>query len=114
MESLTCLSVSQHGLSNGKKNVGYLAFDTCHIGTYDDLYEWSVHSIEDFWSTVWDFTNIISSSKGNQVLDTSVPMDGIPEWFKGAKLNWAENSLWCRSSEKIAIIATGKENEPIA
>lgn len=78
------------------------------IGTYDDLYEWSVNSVEDFWSTVWDFTNIISSSKGNQVLDSSVPMDAIPQWFNGAKLNWAENSLWCRSSDKIAIIATGK------
>jgi len=78
------------------------------LGTYDDLYEWSVNSVEDFWSTVWDFTNIISSSKGNQVLDSSVPMDAIPQWFNGAKLNWAENSLWCRSSDKIAIIATGE------
>ncbi|KAI9279063.1 acetoacetate-CoA ligase [Umbelopsis sp. AD052] len=78
------------------------------LANYDDLYEWSVNSIEDFWSTTWDFTNMLSSKKGQQVLDTTVPMDAIPEWFKGAKLNWAENSLWCRSSEKVAIIATGE------
>jgi acetoacetyl-CoA synthetase len=87
--------------------------DTILSATYDDLYEWSVSSIEDFWSTCWDFTNIISSSKGSQVLDTTVPMDDIPEWFNGARLNWAENSLWCRSSDKVAMIATGEQLKTI-
>lgn len=81
--------------------------DTQPLANYDDLYEWSVNSVENFWSTTWDFTNMLSSTKGSQVLDTTVPMDGIPEWFKGARLNWAENSLWCRSSDKVAMIATG-------
>lgn len=34
-------------------------------------------------------------------------MDQIPEWFIGAKLNFAENLLWCRDPEKVALISTG-------
>ncbi|CAM0140113.1 hypothetical protein VKS41_005726 [Umbelopsis sp. WA50703] len=78
------------------------------LANYEELYEWSTTSAQDFWSTAWDFTNIISSSKGDHVLDGSVPMNAIPVWFKDARLNWAENLLWCRSPDKVAIIATGE------
>jgi hypothetical protein len=36
-------------------------------------------------------------------------MDDIPVWFKEARLNFAENLLWCRRSDKTAIVATGKQ-----
>ncbi|CDH60689.1 acetoacetyl-synthetase [Lichtheimia corymbifera JMRC:FSU:9682] len=75
---------------------------------YQALWRWSTSSVCDFWSTVWDYTNVISSTRATQVLDTSVPMDEVPEWFKGARLNFAENLLWCRDPERIAIKATGE------
>lgn len=59
---------------------------------------------------MWDYTKIVHTTKGDQVLDNSAPMDSIPEWFKGARLNFAENLLWCKSKDKTAIIATGKIN----
>lgn len=31
-------------------------------------------------------------------------MEDTPTWFEGAKLNWAENMLRCRSKDKIAIV----------
>jgi hypothetical protein len=39
-----------------------------------------------------------------QVLDEPVSMEDTPTWFEGAKLNWAENMLKCRSKDKIAIV----------
>ncbi|KAF7722766.1 hypothetical protein EC973_002720 [Apophysomyces ossiformis] len=78
------------------------------LGNYRELWQWSVDAVEDFWSTVWEYTHIISSAKATQILDRSCRMDDIPEWFKGARLNFAENLLWCRSSEKVAIITTGE------
>ena len=30
-----------------------------------------------------------------------------PAWFQEAKLNWAENMLHCRSTEKVALIQAG-------
>lgn len=50
----------------------------------------------------------MSVTKGDEVLDRSVPMDAIPEWFKGSRLNFAENLLCCKSKDKTAIIETGK------
>lgn len=79
------------------------------LANYQELYEWSVSQPEAFWSEVWDKTKMISSVKATRVLDTSRRMDSIPEWFEGALLNVAENMLWCRSADKTAIIATGKQ-----
>ncbi|RCI07228.1 hypothetical protein CU098_013048 [Rhizopus stolonifer] len=81
------------------------------LDNYNDLWSWSVQCPELFWSEVWDFLRILCVTKGDQVLDQSVSMDAIPEWFKGARLNFAENLLWCKSKEKIAIIETGESRE---
>jgi acetoacetyl-CoA synthetase len=34
-------------------------------------------------------------------------MDQIPAWFLGARLNFAENLLWCRDKDKVALISAG-------
>ncbi|KAI9488917.1 acetoacetate-CoA ligase [Zychaea mexicana] len=80
------------------------------LQNYQELWQWSVDNAPAFWSTVWDYTNVIASVKSTDadILDQSLPMDAVPEWFKGARLNFAENLLWCKSSEKIAIISTGE------
>ena len=44
-----------------------------------------------FWTEVWDMTGIVSSA--SVTMDTSVKMNEIPEWFPGARLNYAENLL---------------------
>ena len=36
-------------------------------------------------------------------------MDQIPAWFSGARINFAENLLWCRDKNKVAIISAGTE-----
>ena len=38
-------------------------------------------------------TGILSSVPATRTVDTSVAMDKIPEWFPGARLNYAENLL---------------------
>lgn len=35
-------------------------------------------------------------------------MDSFPTWFESARLNFAENALWCKDPSKTAIIATGE------
>ena len=46
-----------------------------------------------FWTEVWDMTGIVSSAPASVTVDTSVKMNEIPEWFPGARLNYAENLL---------------------
>ena len=47
-------------------------------------------------------TGILSSAPATRTVDTSVAMDKIPEWFPGARLNYAENLLrWARRRRNV-------------
>ena len=74
--------------------------------TYDDLYQWSVDSIPDFWAAMWDFAEIKASKKYDQVVDDLKKFPGA-KWFVGAKLNFAENLLRYRD-DRLAFIFRGE------
>ncbi|EIN10628.1 acetoacetate-CoA ligase [Punctularia strigosozonata HHB-11173 SS5] len=75
-----------------------------HLASYSDLYQWSTgNALDEFWSTVWDETDILGV-KGGHIVDTSAQPDANPTWFADAQLNWAENMLWCRAADKCALI----------
>nr|KAJ3419234.1 hypothetical protein HK105_007224 [Polyrhizophydium stewartii] len=81
------------------------------LKTYEELRLFSVDKLDEFWAAVWEFCGIKSSAPYVEVLDKSVPMDEIPKWFKGARLNYAENSLR-RSDAHPAIISAGEQGAP--
>ena len=62
------------------------------ISGYDDLYQWSVDAIPDFWAAVWDFTEIRASRGYDAVVEDLSAFPGT-KWFPGARLNFAENLL---------------------
>lgn len=63
--------------------------------TYRDLYAWSVGpSRTDFWAHMWDAAHLIYSGTYTTVVDPRAPMDAIPHWFQGTRLNFAENILY--------------------
>ncbi|KAI0244194.1 hypothetical protein L0F63_007386, partial [Massospora cicadina] len=65
-----------------------------------------------FWASVWEYTNLISSLGWHgEVVDEKAKLSDLPTWFEGARLNFAENLLWCRSGEKVAIYATGEATQ---
>ncbi|CAG8592269.1 13841_t:CDS:2 [Cetraspora pellucida] len=78
-----------------------------NLENYHQLWKWSTDNISDFWATVWNYTNIIHSIPYEQVVE-SKPMDKLPAWFSGAKLNFAQNLLWCRDENRTAIISAGE------
>ncbi|CAE6408995.1 unnamed protein product [Rhizoctonia solani] len=73
------------------------------LSSYDQLWSWSTENIAEFWDLVWEDTNIIGD-RGPHVIDRSALPADNPDWFVGSQVNWAENALWCRASDKIAII----------
>jgi acetoacetyl-CoA synthetase len=90
-------------------------------GDYNSLYRWSVENISEFWAALWEFTQPLHSQPYTkvcatfktihfiliaQVIDETVPMDQVPVWFEGSRLNFAENLLRYRDDE-LAIVATG-------
>jgi acetoacetyl-CoA synthetase len=73
------------------------------VGDFSSLYRWSVERPDAFWPEVWRFCGVIAEERPgrepwDQVvfgLDRMAPPDRElgPQWFSGARLNFAENLL---------------------
>ncbi|KXJ28939.1 acetoacetyl-CoA synthetase [Exaiptasia diaphana] len=74
---------------------------------YHDLWKWSVEQYSRFWESFWLFSNVIHSQPYKEVVDTSKRIDEIPEWFPGARLNYAENLLRYEGN-KVALYTAGE------
>lgn len=70
-----------------------------NMQTFDELYAWSCAKRADFWGAVWDAQRAIHEGTFTRVVDEAVPVDGLPRWFEGVRLNFAENYLYRRSLE---------------
>lgn len=80
------------------------------FGGYDELWQWSVQHLEDFWEAVWQYFAIKSSAPYTAVLANAV-MPGA-QWFPGARLNYAEHILrHARAGEPALHFAS--ERQPL-
>jgi acetoacetyl-CoA synthetase len=86
---------------------GFLAFvnkkHRLDLGSYSQLYRWSIEKVSDFWSAVWVYSGIVSSKGFEAVVDDLGKFPGA-KWFPGASLNFAENLLRFRD-EKVALVS---------
>ena len=73
------------------------------LGSYQDLYQWSITNYDLFWSHVWDHTGIIGN-KGKHVVDTTATPAENPTWFSDSTVNFSENLLSNRSPDTTAIV----------
>jgi acetoacetyl-CoA synthetase len=70
---------------------------------YQQLHRWSVERPDEFWAAVWEFGEVLadrdaSGRQWDSVLvgaERMAPPDPVngPHWFRGARLNFAENLL---------------------
>ena len=79
--------------------------------TYQELHQWSVENMEEFWAEFWEFSKIIYSRKYDSILENPV-MPGA-RWFTGAELNFAENLL-AGDPGQLAIISAGESREDVS
>ncbi len=79
--------------------------------SYEELYDWSIDHIPDFWACMWDFAEIKASKDYEIVVDDVSKMPGA-KWFIGAKLNFAENLLRYRGN-RTAFIFRGETQESV-
>ncbi|KAB0359171.1 hypothetical protein FD754_003327 [Muntiacus muntjak] len=83
------------------------------LENYDDLYHWSVESYSDFWAEFWKFSGIVFSRMYDEVVDTSKGIADVPEWFKGSRLNYAENLLQHKENDRVALYIAREGKEEI-
>jgi acetoacetyl-CoA synthetase len=87
------------------------------VSSYAELYRWSIEHPALFWRAVWRFCDIRASERPGRApwdavgigLDRMAPPDpeAGPQWFPGARLNFAENLLrW--DDELPAVIAVSE------
>ncbi len=75
-----------------------------YFRSYQDLWEWSVTDLEDFWESMWQFFNIKSHEVYLEVI--SRPKSGMigTKWFRRSKLNYAEHIFRNKSKGKPALL----------
>ena len=78
--------------------------------TQEELWEWSVNKLEDFWASIWDFFQIKASKPYSTILDER-KMPGA-HWFPGAELNYAEHVFRNASTDRPALIFQS-ERQPL-
>jgi acetoacetyl-CoA synthetase len=81
---------------------------------YDDLWDWSVTDLEDFWESVWQFFDVQSHTPYYQVIFRPSQQDMIgTTWFLGATLNYAEHIFRHKTPQRPAILFAS-EQQPTA
>jgi acetoacetyl-CoA synthetase len=76
------------------------------IGSYAQLYNWSIENMLDFWAAMWEFGEIRASRGYDKVVDDLSKLPGA-RWFIGARLNFAENLMRYRD-DHLAFIFKGE------
>ena len=76
------------------------------LQNYNDLYNWSVDNIADFWGTFFRFSDIIHQDSSTRVVDDQLRMPGA-NWFPDCRLNFAENLLR-HQDDRTAIVFYGE------
>lgn len=76
------------------------------LKTSQELHRWSVENLQDFWIDLHQYTGVIPSLPPNTTIafDAGKPMEEVPEFFKGATVNYAENVLAGRDLDKVALV----------
>ena len=78
-------------------------FPEAEVSDYQQLHQWSITATEDFWRSIWDYCDVISSQSSERVVTDRDRMPGA-SWFPDARLNFAENLLR-RCGDSTAIVS---------
>ncbi|MDP6390193.1 MAG: acetoacetate--CoA ligase [Alphaproteobacteria bacterium] len=72
------------------------------LADYAALHRFSIEEMEKFWTSLWDFSQVVSETRGERVLVDGDRMPGA-RFFPDARLNFAENLLR-RRDDSMAIV----------
>ncbi|MEU6534244.1 AMP-binding protein, partial [Streptomyces sp. NPDC046928] len=73
-------------------------------GDYEDAWRWSVEHPAEFWTSIWDYFDVIGDRGDGPVLSGEMPN---VTWFAGGSINYAENAL--RRTEGTALVFVSED-----
>ena len=89
-----------------KKTSMYCFMKERSFDCYDDLYQWSIDQMADFWNALCDFCDVRFSIPPDKVLIQPGGMT-TAKWFSGSELSFAEHLLR-HSGDRAAIVFRGE------
>ncbi len=79
------------------------------LGSYEELWRWSVDDLEGFWASIWDFFGVLADGDPTTVL-ASREMPGA-SWFPATRLNYAEHVFAGKEDAETAILHASELRE---
>ncbi|MGE5159112.1 MAG: acetoacetate--CoA ligase [Gemmatimonas sp.] len=82
-----------------------------NFSSYEDMRQWSVRDIEDFWRSIWDYFDLRSPTPFHAVLEKRKMPGAV--WFPGASVNYAHQVFRhvgaADAARMPAIVASGED-----
>lgn len=77
-----------------------------NLQSSQELHRWSVTHPHEFWIDLHDYTGIVPSLPKTitRAYDSTLPMSGVPKFFKGATVNYAENVFHGKDRNQTALV----------
>jgi len=81
-----------------------------YLRNYDDLWNWSVINLDDFWEAIANYFEVQFHTPYQQVIDR--PRHGMigTRWFTGATVNYAEHIFRNATSQTPALLFASEKN----
>jgi acetoacetyl-CoA synthetase len=79
------------------------------LGSYEELWQWSVDDLDGFWRAIWDFFEVQADGDPSPTLG-SREMPGA-EWFPNTRLNYAEHVFAGKDDAETAILHASELRE---
>lgn len=76
------------------------------VKNYNELHQWSIGNIEEFWSLLLPYFEVLYSGNIKEVLQGKMPN---AKWFDGVELNYAEHIFRNYSGEQPAILFSSED-----
>ena len=76
---------------------------------YQELWQWSVDNIDEFWQSLMDYFKIIHEGDGPVTSGSQMP---DIQWFEGIRLNLAEHVFRNATAERPALVFVHESGKP--
>ncbi|KAJ5697149.1 hypothetical protein N7488_010833 [Penicillium malachiteum] len=86
-----------------------------NLESSQELHQWSVNNLQNFWIDLHDYTGVIPPLPENttKAFDANEPIENVPEFFRGATVNYVESVLSGRDPTKTALVGV-REGQDLA
>lgn len=92
----------------------WLCTNGIDVGTdYADLWQWSIDHLDEFWSSVWNWSGLPSSGSAAPAL-ADAAMPGAA-WFPNLRLNYAEAMLRLpgRGDDDVVVVSASQSRDDV-